>query len=490
MLTKSDFIKFSQCYKYLWLHKYRKDLLPELDSATQASFDEGYDVERYAYDLFPGGQSAEAKDIKEEINLTKQYVSAGKRIIYQATVSVAGLFCRADIIKQNKKTGKWDIYEVKSSTEVKDVHLVDLAFQKICFEQARIRIGKLFVVHIDNQYVRQGRVEADKLFKKTEVTSDVEALIKRVKLDIREARKVLDLPEEPQLRILNQCGRPYDCAFKEYCWQHVPDDSIYDIAGGLSDDKLELLLDQGILEIKDIPEEVLTRKSSLRHYHAVKHKKISIDRDAIARELSKIEYPVHFLDYETNSPAVPLFDSYRPYQRMVFQYSLHVKASSRSKLEHYEFLADKLEEPSLGLAKSLKKNIGPAGTVIAWNKSFEMGCNKEMGERHPAFARFFASVNERMYDLMDVFKKGYYVHHDFKGSASIKKVLPVLVPELSYKNLNIQEGGTASDTWLRMLDGRLEKNEDAKAHDDLLKYCELDTLAMVRILEVLKAIIR
>ena len=488
MITKSDFIKYTQCYKYLWLHKYRKDLLPELDSASQAAFDEGYKVEKYAYDLFPGGVDAEADGIKESLALTKRHIEAGEKIIFQPSVSDFKLYCRADIIKFNPRAKAWDIYEVKSSTGVKDVHLLDLAFQKVCFEQCGIKIGKMFIVHVNNQYVRQGEIEPKKLFSKTEVTDDVLSLIKQVKLDIKKGHQVLDLKDEPKVKILNQCNNPYGCNFVDYCWKHVPEDSIYSIAGGLPEDKLEMLLDQGILKIKDIPESLLTRKTSLRHYRAVKHKKVFIDKSAIKKELSMIDYPIYFLDYETNSPAVPLFDGYRPYQRVVFQYSLHVKRSPRAKLEHYEYLADSCDDPSLELLKTLKKVIGSTGTVIAWNKSFEKGCNKEMGQRRPKYAKFLASVNSRMYDLIDSFKKGYYVHYKFRGSASIKKVLPVLVPKLSYQKLNIQEGGTASESWLVLIDDKVSQVKRSALAWDMLKYCHLDTLAMVEILKVLQSI--
>jgi len=490
MLTKSDFVKYTQCYKYLWLHKYRKDLLPEIDSASQRVFDEGYNVESYAYKLFPGGIDAEVDNFKESLSRTKQLLAKGQGTIFQPSVSDYKLYCRADIIKFNTRTSKWDIYEVKSSTGVKDIHLLDLAFQKVCFEQCKVKIGKMYVVHINNKYVRQGEIEPKKLFQKSEVTAEVVALIKQVKLDVSKAHEVLSIKQEPSVKILNQCNSPYSCNFIDHCWGHVPEHSIYDIAGGLSDDKLEMLLDQGILAIKDIPDGFLTHKKGIQHHHAVKHRKVFIDKSAIASEMAQIKYPVYFLDYETNSPAVPLFDGYRPYQRMVFQYSLHIQRSPQAKLEHYEYLASKLEEPSIGLVKSLKKNIGLTGTVIAWNKGFEKGCNAEMGERHPGYAKFLVSVNRRMYDLMDTFKKGYYVHHDFMGSASIKKVLPVLVPKLSYKKLNIQEGGTASASWLRMVDGRMNDREARQTYKDLLKYCELDTLAMVEILKVLNRTIK
>ena len=191
------------------------------------------------------------------------------------------------------------------------------------------------------------------------------------------------------------------------------------------------------------------------------------------------------IDYETFGPAAPLFDGYRPYQRIVFQYSLHVKKSPDADLEHYEYLCREIKDPTSELAVSLRNAVGPQGSFISWNKSFEIGCNNEMGARCSQCADFLNSINDRMYDLMQCFKKGYYVHKDFKCSASIKKVMPVLVPNLSYKKLNIQEGGTASESWLKVTDSKINQDERDKLARDMLDYCQLDTLAMVEILEVL-----
>lgn len=486
MLTKSDYLKYTQCYKYLWLYKFRKDLLPkELSLAVERVFDEGYHVESYAYKLFPDGIDADDEDFSKAISKTKELMKSGKGTIFQPTVSKNNLFCRADIIKYNSRTKKWDIYEVKSSTQVNDIHLLDLAFQKICFEAAEYNIGKLHLVHVNSNYVRQGNIEPEKLLSIDDATRQVETLIEKVKIDIKEAHKILDLKSEPHIKILKQCYAPYACHFMDYCWRHVPDDSIYAIAGGLSEEKLEMLLDQGIIKIEDIPDGIITNKRGIRHHNAIKTSEVFIDHKAIAKELSQLEYPLYFLDYETNSPAVPLFDGYKPYQRIVFQYSLHVKKTPSAKLDHYAFLHNEFSDPTKALVDSLKKIIGGKGSVIAWNKVFEMGCNKEMGERHKASRPFMKSINDRMYDLMNTFRHGYYVHKDFHGSASIKKVLPVLVPKLSYSELDIREGGTASESWRVMIDPNTGKKESGKIYNDLLKYCRLDTLAMVEILKVL-----
>lgn len=489
MLTKSDFIKFTQCPKYLWLGKHRKDLVSEeVDDNLQAIFDAGYEVETYAYQLFAGGVNSQVEGFNESITKTKQLMADKVPVIFQPTISGKELFCRADIIKLNNDGKSWDIYEVKSSTEVKAINIYDLAFQKVCFENNGFKIGKIFLVYINNQYVRHGAIETDKLLQVEDITEMVESLKDEVKLKIKEALEIIKQKEEVSVRILKQCSDPYECNFIPYCWKDIPENSIYDIAGGLDENKLNRLIDEGILKIKDIPEGVVTSQKGLRHYNAVKQNKVHIELENIQEELSQLTYPLYFLDYETNAPSVPIFDGYRPYQRMTFQYSLHIQDDPGGKIEHQAYLAKNWEDPSLGLATALKKAIGNKGSLIAWNMSFEKGCNSEMGERYPEFAPFFEDINERMFDLMQVFRKGYYVHKDFIGSASIKKVLPVLVPELSYADLTIHEGGTASNQWRVMIDANTdEKEKESDAiYNNLLNYCELDTLAMVKILKVLE----
>ena len=212
-----------------------------------------------------------------------------------------------------------------------------------------------------------------------------------------------------------------------------------------------------------------------------------IDTANISTILNTTKYPIAFLDYETFFPAIPLFDGYRPYQQMVFQYSLHI-LTENGDLQHSECLVRTLADPVPEILRTLQSQLPENGTIVVWNKGFEMGRNKEMAALLPDHAAFLRALNRRVFDLMDIFRKNYYVHPDFQGSCSIKKILPVLIPNLSYKDLVIQEGGTASLTWYRMLtDGRSEE-EKAKTCDHLLNYCKLDTLAMVEVFQKLKAL--
>ncbi|MBI2448431.1 DUF2779 domain-containing protein [Candidatus Microgenomates bacterium] len=484
MLTKSDFLKFIQCPKYLWLAKFRKDLAGEIDAGTQKMFDDGAEVEKYAYELFTDGVMAGGNnDFKTDISKTKELLAGGAKTIFQPTFSNfnTNLYCRCDIIKLSEDNESWDIYEVKSSTQPKDIHFYDLAFQKICLEKEGLKVGKAYLILVNNQYVRNGDIEPEKLLKIEDVNNEVEEKSEEVKEEIVEALKILELKEEPSVTILKQCKNPYECSYISHCWEGIPEESIYDVASGLSEKQLAILLDMGIINLTDIPEGFVKNEKFIKHIELVKNGQREIQKAEIESELASLEYPLYFIDYETFGGAVPLFDGLRPYENIPFQYSLHVIEAPNAEAKHYEFLEKEYKDPTKDLYESLNNIVGEKGTFISWNMSFEKSCNTGIASRNPEYKEFFEGMNERMFDLMMIFKNGYVADKGFKASASLKKVLPVMVPHLSYKELNIQEGGTASVSWFTLTDEKVDKEEREHLYQDMLKYCELDTLAMVEI---------
>lgn len=484
MLTKSDFIKYFQCSKYLWLGKYKKELAAPITAAQQALFDEGYEVEAIAEQMFPNAKSAKADgefNFKEDILNTTALLQEKYPVITQATISGHDLYSRCDLLVYNGRTDKYDIIEIKNSTKVKEQHLIDLAFQKICLEENGVGVNRTYLMHINNQYVRHGEIEPKKLLIAEEVTTKVNEMLIKNKKDIIEALNVLKLKQEPDVPIVRQCRNPYECPYIDYCWKDLPQNTIYDL--WLSEDETKNFVDQGIVDVKDIPSGFVEGKKFEKYCLSVQKDEVIADKEKIKEELNKIQYPIYFLDYETYNSAVPLFDGYKPYEKLVFQYSLHILEEPGGELKHCEFLGQKNEDPTKELLENLKKDIGEKGSVIVWNQNFEKGCNNEMGMRHKEYAPFLRGVNDRVYDLMEIFKQGYYVDKGFCNSHSIKNVLPVIAPELSYKDLNIQEGNTASKTWRKVIDP-VEKDRD-KIIEDMLRYCELDTLAMVKIYEFL-----
>ncbi|BFT94556.1 MAG: hypothetical protein MNSN_07180 [Minisyncoccus archaeiphilus] len=488
MLTKTQFLYFLQCPKYLWLYKNRKDLL-EAEGDIGYKQAQGENVEYWAYQDYPDAIDCKTDgDIFADIDNTKKVISSSPQAVIQSSFFDGELFCRNDLLVRISGD-EWNLIEVKATTKVEDIHIIDLAFQKQCLSSCGININRIYVYHVNNKYVRKGEINPEELISKEDVTDKVNFIEMSTRQKIKDALEFMKVyKDEPAVDIVKQCFNPYDCGFINYCWKDVPEHSVYDLS--LKESDLRNLVKQGNLEIENIPFNIITRENKKVYYQAYKIGKPIIDIYGIEEELSNISYPAYFLDYESYSPAVPLFDKFHPYQQMVFQYSLHRKEAPDAPLEHFEFLSDDWINPLPILLEKLISDLKESGTIIVWNESFEKSRNKEMGEMYPKQKEALKLINDRIYDLGTAFKKNYYVHKDFKGSWSIKSVLPVLIPELSYKDLNIQGGSQASESYRELIDPSISQEKKESLRRDMLKYCELDTLAMVRILEKMEEMIR
>jgi len=215
----------------------------------------------------------------------------------------------------------------------------------------------------------------------------------------------------------------------------------------------------------------------------MQQQRIDINPGPIKKMLSELRYPLYFLDFESVATAVPLFDDSSPWQKYAFQYSLHVQTAD-GEINHIEFLHGQRSDPGEAITHSLLANMGTSGSVIVYNKTMERGVLNALARQFPPMGDDLRKISSRIWDLEQVFKK-HYRHWQWGTKSSIKNVLPTLVPELSYKDLEVQEGGAASLQWLRMIDAN-DADEIAAKANALKRYCELDTLAMVRLLEVIR----
>ncbi|MEO8733011.1 MAG: DUF2779 domain-containing protein, partial [Flavobacteriales bacterium] len=215
----------------------------------------------------------------------------------------------------------------------------------------------------------------------------------------------------------------------------------------------------------------------------------TMDRDALRHWLDELRYPLHHFDFETMNPAVPLYDGSRPFQQLPFQYSLHIQDAPCGPVQHREFLGDGSGDPREALVQQLLADIGPTGDILAYYASFEIGRLRELARDLPHHAAAIAKLLPRIKDLIVPFKQGWYYSPAMNGSNSIKAVLPALVqgPELDYHALNIQEGNTASLRYTQLAQG-IYPGDAAQLRADLLAYCRLDTLAMVKVLGVLEGV--
>jgi len=487
-LSKSDYMLFLRHPAWLWLKKHDPKKLPLVDAATQAIFDTGHAFEPYAEQLFPGGVQIGFSNYNEYKSLPKRTTEAldgGATTIFQGRFEYEQLTFICDVIQVvGDKTV--DLIEIKSSTKAKVDHEFDLAFQMVVLEGCGFTVRNISVVHVNNQYVRQGDIDAHQLTATTDITEAVKAKRESTKKYIAEAVKVAKSSTIPDISpSLAKLGSFTDWLAIYRLLTDVEPDSIYDLCsvGAKNVGELEKL---GISRLADIPDDFkLTSKQTLQQ-QATKLDKPIIEQGKIKVFLDSLVYPLYFFDYETMMNLVPYFDGMRPYQQYPFQYSLHILDSAEAELRHVEYLHKDHSNPVAELSKALQSQIGDTGSVITWNMSFEKGCNDRIGSMLPEYTEFYQKLNDRIVDLMMPFAEGWYADKAFKGSASIKQVLPVMVPDLSYKTLGIQEGTAAQRLWMEaVLDGKRD-GEKEQILSDLSKYCGLDTYAMVAIYRKLK----
>lgn len=491
-ITKTDYLEYTFCKKNLWLKKHKPELFEnvELSDFEKKIIEEGNLADEEARNLFPGGVLVDSQ-AQDAVNDTKKYIEKKQEIIFQATFSEDVFFIRADILIYNEKQDGYELYEVKASNEVKREkyhnHIKDLAFQKCVIEKSGLKIIKAGIIHLNGEYRLINKVEYDKLFIIEDISSEVDECIEDVEKEMTQMKKDLQITEEPKGCECIYRGRSNQCTTFTHSNPEIPEYSVHDLNRiGASKKVLYDWIDRGIYAVGDIDNPKILKGAKKAQYEAYTLGKPIIDHEAIKKALDELAFPLYFFDYEGFVSAIPMFDNFGAYEQIPFQYSLHIMQEDGS-LEHKEFI---IENPQRDITRPLleqmKKDIDPNGTVISWNKSYEAGRNKKLAEIHPDYAEFLEKINDGMFDLMTIFSKSYYVDAKFKGSASIKNVLPVLVPELTYKNLNICKGDQASERWERMISEDTHPEEKEQIKKDLLEYCKLDTLAMVRIYEFLK----
>lgn len=434
---------------WLWLKKNDPKKLPPVDENTQALFDAGHQFEPYAESLFPEGATLGFSDYNEYLSLpqrTQDAIRRGDQVLFQPRFEWQDFTCICDIVSFVEED-EVDLYEIKASTSAKIEHEFDLAFQTAVLEGTGLKVRNIYVIHVNNQYVRNGPIEADKITHIQEVSEKVR---KKGELTAKHMPQVLATAQQ----------------------KTMPDPS---------PDLAKLGSKKEWLKIHDslVPQTPKKYPSDL---------KPTIQKDKTQDFLNELKYPLYFLDYETMSGLIPYFDGHRPYQQVPFQYSLHFIKEPGADVDHREYLHRSNSDPSRPLVEQLIQDIGTEGTVLVWYEGFEKARNSELGDMLPEYKDAMEAINDRVVDLMLPFKFKWYDDLRFEGSASIKQVLPVLCPDLSYKTLGIQEGGAAQRLWMEAVLDEKRADEKDQILNDLFEYCKLDTLAMVEIYNVLSAL--
>jgi len=483
-LSKSKYLSGLQCEKKLWLEINDPNKATTITKAQQRIFDQGTEVGIMAREEFPGGTliKFDRFNLKKSVEETIRAISNDVSTIYEGTFLYDDTYVLADIINKNDDD-TWDIIEVKSSTKVKDEHFPDLAVQKYVLEGTGLRINKTHLMHINKDCVYP---DLSDLFQIEDVTTEVNNVLGAFSINLQAFKSVILKQAEPDIIIGPQCKAPYECSFKDYCWEYVGKRSVFDIPRIHENKQLELR-EAGILTIDQIPDDYPLSDNQKAYIQRILNHEIQINYEGIKEKLQELEYPLYFLDFEADNPAIPRFNGMKPYQFFPFQYSCHILYEN-GKMEHSEYLHPDDTDPRLPLANSLLECIPQDGSIIVYNANFEKRILSSLAAQFEEYKDKIISVTYRIWDLLDIFNY-CYKHYGFGYSNSLKNVLPVIAPHLNYETLKVQDGSEARVEWLEMI--RCEDDIDKKKiADSLREYCSMDTLAMVEIHKVLDNLFR
>jgi Domain of unknown function(DUF2779) len=473
-----------QCLKRLYFQVHHPEFAAEPGESAQATMRQGREVGELAREAFPGGVLVEAGDLKLSgaLHRTSQLVAdRDVQTIFEGTFKQDDIVVRTDILSR-RQGGRWRLVEVKASTDVKEHHPYDVGIQQYVLNAAHIETSPC-LMHLNRDYIYNGReYDLVRLFKIQRLEPEIEQLRSQLPGMVRQQRIVLSRHDPPEIEPGPQCKKPVLCEFYDCCNPELPDDHVQ-LLPGISSTKVNQLAARGVISVHDIPADFPLSDRQRRACRCVQTQTPYFSK-GLKEAIGQLIYPLYFMDFETLNPALPRFAGIRPYDPIPFQWSVHVRRTPAGRTEHHAFLAGDESDPRLPFLTSLLKVLGQEGQVIVYNRRFESQRLEELAVWLPAYARRIAQVRARLWDLLDAVRKNVY-HPRFRGSFSLKGVLPALVPDMTYEGMEVSEGEEAGLAWEKMARGQVTAKEKARLCKALLDYCSQDTLAMVHLLDFL-----
>ena len=477
-LSKSRFVAGLQCPKRLYLTVHPPEILDDYSRESLPILN-GNAVGDMACKLYPGVMVEYDQGLSAAIKETTRLIAnESVHRIHEATFSFGNILVRVDLLERSD--AGWILTEVKAATSVKNYYFDDAAVQAWVLQGCGLKLASVHLMHVNNQFVYQGDGNYDGLLYPADISDIVFSRIDSIDVQKDEFMEML-VGDMPDIEMGKQCYSPYECEFCAFC---QPDDLPkypLNVLPRMHAPKREALQAEGYEDVREIPDGVLTNANHQRVWRATCAGEEEVDT-AEAAVLKAWGWPRYYLDFETIGLAVPRWQGVRPYVQVPFQWSCHIHHQD-GRMQHIEFLDVSGDDPRRACAEGLVKHIGVEGILIAYNAGFEKGVIRKLAEMYPDLSEALLNMNERFEDLLVISRKSYY-HPSQMGSWSIKAVLPALVPELNYSDLDgVQNGGDAQLAWIQASSADVVKRKEIA--DQLLQYCKLDTLAMVKIVDAL-----
>jgi len=481
-LSKTKILSGIQCPKRLYFEIRKPELLNDAPR-PEFLFYIGNKVGEMACRLIPDGKFIDySNGLTEAISVTHKLLKEQPDTpIFEATFSYGGILIRADIFYKGEKG--YRLVEVKAATSVKDYYLTDCAVQAWVIESSGYPLEKVELAHVDNSFIYQGDGDYNGLLNHEDITDAIAPLKDKVPNWADDFQSMLK-EDVPDIDIGPHCNNPYDCPFVGHC---SPEPPKYPVSTLYRGGKLiEELLNEGIDDIREIPDGRLRKPIHKKMRRVVLSEKPEID-SRISSHLKEFPYPRYYLDFETLGSGVPIWAGTRPYQQhLPFQWSCHIEQQDGS-IEHSEYLDLACENPMRPLAEKLIDTLAADGPIFVYS-GYENSVIKNLGQFFADLQEALDQIRDRLIDLLPLVRENYY-HHELMGSFSIKYVLPTVAPELNYSELEIQDGMAAGMAYLQALEPETDDTRGAELESQMLKYCGLDSLAMVKVVKYFERVI-
>jgi predicted RecB family nuclease len=480
-ISKSKYMAGVQCLKRLYWQVHEPELGGVPDAAAVAIMEQGREVGRLARELFAGGVEVPFGDPEQAIRITRELIANPEvPAIFEAAFENGGVFVRVDILHR-RRDNRWRLIEVKSTADLKEQHLDDVAIQHRVVSRCGLDLASSCLAHVNRNYVYTGgSIDVRRFFKIKNLTRRVERLLPKLTFLLRSEFRVLAMPNAPDLPTGRHCTDPITCEFYDRCNPPLPNDHIGYLPR-LHASAAEELEGMGVESISEIPDDFPLSERQRRACTAVQTGDPWFSED-LGKELESLRYPLCFMDFESVNPAIPRFAGMRGFDQLPFQWSLHVRRQPDAEPEHYEFFATDRSDPRREFITSLCTALGNRGSIVVYNATFEAQRLSELAAWLPEFAEPIKRIQSRLWDLLAVVRNHVY-HPAFTGSYSLKAVLPALVPKMSYDGMAVANGQDAGRAWESLVRGGLDQSERERTRKALLDYCRQDTLALVKVLQ-------
>jgi predicted RecB family nuclease len=482
-ISKSKFCAGVQCLKRLYLQVHQPELAAEPSDATEAIMQQGHNVGMLARRLFPGGVEVCERSLDQAIRATRELIANPEiPAIFEAVFEHGGVLVKVDVLHR-RRDGRWRLIEVKSTSDVKDHHYEDVAIQYRVVSRSGLDVATACLAHINRSYIYpSGEIDPRRFFYIRNLTRRVQKLQPKLTFQLRSEFTILAMPQAPDIAPGRHCTDPVRCEFYDRCNIQRPDDHIGYLPR-IHASAMEELEEMGVESIRDVPDDFELTEIQRRAATCVQTGEPWYSPE-LHDLLAGLKYPLYFADFETVNRAIPPFEEMRPYDHLPFQFSVHVQRQPGAEPEHYEFLATDADDPRRGFITSLCAALDGSGSILVYS-SFECQRLAELASWLPEFSDRINAIQARLFDLLPVVREHTY-HPAYAGSYSIKSVLPALVPEMTYDGMVVANGQAAGLAWKALVHGGLEQNERDRITKALLDYCGQDTLALLRLHEVLR----